>query len=129
MAKIQLTVLSLFLIILVNISYAQNTNSIRNNNTVRNFIQKLMIIEKKTSIMDNLSISEQSSLIIETKSLRGLLSRLSSSADNKNDISACTDAVEALVNFIQASIKVNRHARQDWEDYTNNKNACFALLK
>lgn len=115
--------------LLMNQACAENMHSNRNNNTVKGFIQKLLIIESKTSAIDNLSSREQTALINEARSLRELSTNLPTSSGNNTDLSVCVDASEALINFIQASVKINRYARQDWEDYKINRNNCLASIK
>ncbi|GDX39258.1 hypothetical protein LBMAG20_14730 [Methylocystaceae bacterium] len=68
-------------------------------------------------------------MIEEARNLQDLSRKYISKFENNADLASCTDASEALINFIQASIKVIRHARQDWEDYSSNKGACLISLR
>ena len=92
------------------------------------FKRKLQILENKTNIIDNLSPAAQMNLIAEAQTLHDLSMSLSTGSQSAEGLAACIDASEALINFIKAEIAVNRHVKQDWEDYTQNKLACFSAL-
>jgi hypothetical protein len=119
----------ILLFLIINIACAQDIEFVKYNNLSWDFIHKLQIIENKTSIIDQLSPDEQAKLIEEARNLQDLSRKLMSKFENNADLASCTDASEALINFIQATIKVNKHARQDWEDYSSNKEACLISLR
>ena len=121
--------IAILLFLFINIACAQDIEFVKFNNLGWNFIHKLQIIEDKTLIIDQLLPDGQAKLMEEARNLQNLTRKLMSIFVNNAYLASCTDASEALINFIQASIKVNRHVRQDCEDYSSIKEACLISLR